>query len=94
MESGQVANTAPGTVEEDNPNGEFKFPSHVLWTEFFTIDRTAKTMTCKLCTRALKYQNSPRTDSANSHLNAKKCRQLVLAKLSKGIEPNYWTEDR
>jgi len=50
-----------------------KFTGRLLWSIFFTVDKQTNTVTCKLCNKALKFTGpSPRTSTANDHLNGKK----------------------
>jgi len=86
-----------GQVDEEENSIEtvnFSFPASVLWTIYFTIDKKAKKMTCKLCTKSFPFKKSAKTSAGNQHLSSKKHREYILANMPDGISLDYWTEKR
>jgi len=72
----------------------FDFSAEILWSFYFTIDKDAKTMTCKLCKKEYPFDKSPKTSAGNQHLYTQKHRQHVLDNMPSGIGPAYWNEER
>jgi hypothetical protein len=75
----------------------FNFPGHILWSIYFDVDKTAKTMTCKLCQppRPSKFTGiSPKTSNANNLLASKLHKEYVLANMPNGVDFNYWTDEK
>ena len=72
----------------------FNFSGKILWAIYFTVDKVAKTMTCKLCPKVFKFKTSASTTHANEHLSSQEHKAYVLANMPEGVDSTFWTEEK
>lgn len=78
----QLDESISSSTNNQERRQEVKFSGYVLWTKYFTVDRVAKTMTCKLCSKSFPFKKSASTTIANNHLNSKKHQDYDFTYLS------------
>jgi len=91
-----VGNEANESDGNESKESKFKFPSHVLWSVFFEVNKKEKEMKCKLCNKIFKFPKSANTTNANSHLNIQNSahRNLVLSKMVEMYNLTEWSDEK